>query len=88
MGYFRRWHFDRALVYRKLGRLDDSAAEYRSTIGLDGQFAPAYVIVDESGQALYSSAGTGKYLPIKETEMSAMLGDLVGDAKELLDPAG
>ncbi len=26
------------------------------------QFAPAYVIVDESGQALYFSAGTGKYL--------------------------
>jgi two-component system CheB/CheR fusion protein len=26
------------------------------------QFAPAYVIVDESGQALYYSAGTGKYL--------------------------
>jgi two-component system CheB/CheR fusion protein len=26
------------------------------------QFAPAYVIVDESGQTLYFSAGTGKYL--------------------------
>jgi two-component system, chemotaxis family, CheB/CheR fusion protein len=26
------------------------------------QFAPAYVIVDESGQALYFAAGTGKYL--------------------------
>jgi len=26
------------------------------------QFAPAYVIVNESGQALYFSAGTGKYL--------------------------
>jgi two-component system CheB/CheR fusion protein len=26
------------------------------------QFAPAHVIVDESGQALYFSAGTGKYL--------------------------
>jgi two-component system CheB/CheR fusion protein len=26
------------------------------------EFAPAYVIVDESGQALYFSAGTGKYL--------------------------
>ena len=26
------------------------------------QFAPAYVIVDEFGQALYFSAGTGKYL--------------------------
>ena len=26
------------------------------------QFAPAYVIVDESGQALYFSAGTGRYL--------------------------
>ena len=26
------------------------------------QFAPAYVIVDETGQALYFSAGTGKYL--------------------------
>jgi two-component system CheB/CheR fusion protein len=26
------------------------------------QFAPAFVIVDESGQALYFSAGTGKYL--------------------------
>ena len=26
------------------------------------QFAPAYVIVDESGHALYFSAGTGKYL--------------------------
>jgi two-component system CheB/CheR fusion protein len=26
------------------------------------QFAPAYVIVDESGQALYFSTGTGKYL--------------------------
>src|SRR6202043_875810 len=25
-------------------------------------FAPAFVIVDESGQALYFSAGTGKYL--------------------------
>jgi two-component system CheB/CheR fusion protein len=43
-------------------RLNRSDLLRRVANSIVEQFAPAYVIVDETGQALYFSAGTGKYL--------------------------
>ena len=36
---------------------------------------------DQSGRVLASA--TGKYLPIKETDLTAMLDDFVGDASKI-----
>jgi acyl-coenzyme A thioesterase PaaI-like protein len=49
-------------------------------------FEAKAALAGQSGQPLVEA--TGKYLPIKESDLTGMLGDLIGDTRWLLNDAG